>query len=263
MSATSTLAVIPARLGSTRLPRKPLHTIAGRPLIEWVWRRVSEDSLFDSVVVATDSEEIAEVVRGFGGRSELTLPAHVSGTDRVAEVARRSVYASHGVIVNVQGDEPFVRTDHLNAAMRLVSDGGWGVGTIATPLRTLSAWRDPAVVKVVRGADGGAALFSRASIPSVRDGEPSWADLAREPFLRHIGVYAYTREALFRWVDLPEGDLEHFEKLEQLRPLMAGIRIGVEVVGPAEGGIDTPADAERADQLLRQHKTFDRSISYD
>lgn len=257
MSATSSLAVIPARLGSTRLPRKPLHIIADRPLIEWVWRRVSESALFDAVVVATDSDEVATAVRGFGAPCELTDASHPSGTDRVAEVARKPAYSRHDVIVNVQGDEPFVRTDHLSAAARLVGEGGWEVGTIATPLLSLSSWRDPAVVKVVRRADGGAALFSRASIPSVRDAEPSSEELASEPFLRHIGVYAYTREALMRWVALPEGDLERLEKLEQLRPLVAGIRIGVEVVGPAEGGVDTLADAERADRLLRQQKPFD------
>lgn len=245
------LGVIPARLGSSRLPRKPLHPLAGRPLIEWVWRRVLAADLFESVVIATDSEEIARVARGFGAMAELTLATHPSGTDRVAEVARRPEYAAFDVIVNIQGDEPFVRPDHLSTAVDLVQSG-WEVGTAATPIRSVEEWHDPGVVKVALADDGGAMLFSRASIPFRRDGQPSPEDLGSEDFLRHIGVYAYRRDALFRWVELPEGRLEALERLEQLRPLAAGIRIGVAVVGEAEGGVDTPEDARRAEQRLRE-----------
>jgi 3-deoxy-manno-octulosonate cytidylyltransferase (CMP-KDO synthetase) len=246
-----TLAVIPARLGSTRLPRKPLHIIAGRPLVEWVWRRVTACDLFDQVVIATDSEEIAEHGRAIGARVEMTSIGHPSGTDRVAEVSARIAYRGFPLVVNVQGDEPFVDPTHLSAAIALVRDGSWDVGTVASPIVTLEEWRSPDVVKVVRGDDGGALYFSRSAIPAVRDGEPSAVDLASGAFLRHHGVYAFRAEALRRWVALGEGTLERLERLEQLRPLAAGLRIGVSVVQGAESGVDTLQDAQRAEVRLR------------
>jgi 3-deoxy-manno-octulosonate cytidylyltransferase (CMP-KDO synthetase) len=220
--------------------------------VEWVWRRVLELALFDEVVVATDSAEVAEVAEGFGAAAVLTDPAHPSGTDRVAEVARMEAYAGHPVIVNVQGDEPFVRREHVAEAVRLVRDGPWEIGTVASPITSLEEWREPSVVKAVRDDAGGAMLFSRAPVPWPRDREPTPAGLAEGPWLRHVGIYAYRREALLRWVALPEGTLERVERLEQLRPLAAGMRIGVARVEPAEGGIDTPADAERAERVLRE-----------
>src|SRR5262245_42877196 len=189
------LGVIPARLGSERLPRKPLHPLAGRPLIEWVWRRVADFQLFDVLIVATDSEEVAAVVQAFGGRAVLTAPTHPSGTDRVAEVASLSEFSDCSVIANVQGDEPFLEQDHVEAAVALVTEG-WPVGTVATPLQTLEAWRNPAVVKVVRRDDGAALYFSRAPIPWQRAGEPAGEALQSTRFLRHVGVYAYAPEAL-------------------------------------------------------------------
>jgi 3-deoxy-manno-octulosonate cytidylyltransferase (CMP-KDO synthetase) len=244
------LGVIPARLSSQRLPRKPLHVIAGRPLIEWVWRRVVDFGVFDAVVVATDSARVADTARAFGASVAMTREDHPSGTDRVAEVARMAEYAGFETIVNVQGDEPFVRRDHLQAAIHLVREGGWDAGTVATPIETAEEWREPSIVKVVRADDGGALLFSRAPVPFVRDREPGAEDFASGCFLRHVGIYSYRREALLRWVALPEAPLERLEKLEQLRPLAAGLRIGVAVGAPAEGGVDTPADAERAGRIL-------------
>ncbi len=249
------LGVIPARLASTRLPRKPLHRLAGRPLIEWVWRRVTDADLFSSVVIATDSEEIAETATRFGATVEMTHASHPSGTDRVAEVARLPRYAHHDFIVNVQGDEPLVNPSHLAAALDLVRDGEWEIGTVATHVETVEQWRDPAVVKVVRGDDGAALLFSRAAIPFVRDAEPAPADFASGAFLRHIGIYSYRRHGLLEWVERPEGGLERLEKLEQLRPLAAGARIGVGVVDAAEPGVDTPEDAERAEHRLMEMET--------
>ncbi|HET6764939.1 MAG TPA: 3-deoxy-manno-octulosonate cytidylyltransferase [Longimicrobiaceae bacterium] len=246
----SVLGVIPARLASSRLPRKPLHTLAGRPLIEWVWRRVDAMGLFDRVVIATDSAEVADVARGFGAQVAITASTHPSGTDRVAEVAGMDEFRAFPVVVNVQGDEPFIRRDQVEAATALVRDGGWEIGTAATPLLALDAWREPSVVKVVLDDTGGAMLFSRAPVPFARDADPSPADLARGPFLRHLGIYAYRRDALLRWVALPEGVLERTERLEQLRPLAAGMRIGVARVEAGEGGVDTPADAARAEALL-------------
>ena len=246
-----TLAVIPARLGSTRLPRKPLHIIAGRPLVEWVWRRVTAVPIFDCVVIATDSEEIADHARSIGANVELTSPDHPSGTDRVAEVARRFQYREFPLIVNVQGDEPFIESDHLAAAIRLVRDDGWEIGTVAAKIESREEWKSPSVVKVVRGTNGGALYFSRSAIPHVRGNEPTQADLETGEFLRHVGVYAYRSEALQRWIEQPEGALEKLERLEQLRPLAAGLRIGVAVAKAAEGGVDTLEDAERAEIRLR------------
>ena len=244
------LGIIPARIGSSRLPRKPLYPLAGRPLIEWVWRGAVGMGLLDEVVVATDSEEVAEEARGFGARVEMTAERHPSGTDRVAEVAERPTYAGYPIVVNVQGDEPFLRRDQVEAALACVRDGGWEIGTAAIPIATADEWREPSVVKVVRGADGGALLFSRAPIPFRREGDPGPEELASGLYLRHLGIYAYRREALLRWVALPEGELERTERLEQLRPLAAGMRIGVGIASPGEGGIDTPADAERAGRIL-------------
>lgn len=240
------LGVIPARLASTRLPRKPLHPIAGRPLVEWVWRRAVESGVFDEIVIATDSPEVETAARAFGATVALTRAGHPSGTDRVAEVARREEWRGYPVIVNVQGDEPFVRGDHLQAAVELVR-AGWDVGTVATPIASMEEWREPAVVKVARGDDGRALYFTRAPVPFPRDAAP---DFASGAYLRHVGVYAYAREALLRWVALPEGALERIEKLEQLRALAAGLDIGVAVGEPAEGGVDTPADLLRAERII-------------
>ena len=210
-------------------------------------------ALFDAVVVATDSARVADAARAFGASVAMTSAEHPSGTDRVAEVARRGEYAGFQTIVNVQGDEPFVRRDHLQAAIDLVRGGGWDAGTVATPIRTLDEWREPSNVKVVRADDGGALYFSRAPVPFARDAEPGPDDFAGGLFLRHVGIYSYRREALLRWVSLPESALERTERLEQLRPLAAGIRIGVAVGAPAEGGVDTPADAARAEGILRTY----------
>jgi 3-deoxy-manno-octulosonate cytidylyltransferase (CMP-KDO synthetase) len=247
------LGVIPARLGSTRLPRKPLHLIADRPLIEWVWRRARESGIFDELVVATDSREVADVAGAAGAAIRMTAAEHPSGTDRVAEVAASDPYLDYPIIVNIQGDEPFVSPDHLRAAVELVATHGWDVGTVATPIAGADEWMDPAVVKVVTANDGGAMLFSRAPVPHPRDvGEPTEDDLANGVFLRHVGIYAYSRDALARWVALPESGLERLERLEQLRALAAGVRIGVAIGARSEPGVDTIEDAHRADTRLRK-----------
>jgi 3-deoxy-manno-octulosonate cytidylyltransferase (CMP-KDO synthetase) len=246
------LGIVPARLASTRLPDKPLYPLLGRPLIEWVWRRVEAMSVLDHAVVATDSEQVADVCRALGAPVEMTSPDHPSGTDRVAEVAERPEYRAFDVIANVQGDEPLLNEAHLSRAIDLVRQGGWQVGTCATPLGTHEAREDSSVVKVARAADGRALYFSRASIPYKRDEKPLQDELEREPFLRHIGIYAYTRDALRDWVALAPSPLERLELLEQLRPLEAGLRIGVAVVGSADPGVDTPADAVRMEEKLRE-----------
>jgi 3-deoxy-manno-octulosonate cytidylyltransferase (CMP-KDO synthetase) len=249
------LGIVPARLASTRLPNKPLYPLLGKPLIEWVWRRVEGMSALDHAVVATDSEEVAEVCRALGAPVEMTSRDHPSGTDRVAEVADRPEYRDFEYIANVQGDEPLLEESHLRSAIDLVRDGGWQVGTCATPLMTDEARKDASVVKVARAASGRALYFSRAAIPHKRDEKPVGEELEREPFLRHIGIYAYTRDALHDWVALAPSRLELLEHLEQLRPLEAGLRIGVAIVGAADPGVDTPADAVRMEERLREHFT--------
>lgn len=246
----SVLGIVPARLASARLPNKPLYPILGRPLIEWVWRRVANLPSLDHVVVATDSSAVADVCRAMGAPVEITSADHPSGTDRVAEVASREEYRDFDLIANIQGDEPLIEERQLSAAVELVRDQGWEVGTCATPIGEGDARRDPAVVKVVRAASGRALYFSRASVPYKRDGRPTPEELGGEPFLRHVGIYTYTRDALAAWVDLPPSPLEQLEKLEQLRPLEAGLRIGVAVVGTAEPGVDTPADVVRLEERL-------------
>lgn len=246
------LGIVPARLASTRLPNKPLYPLLGRPLIEWVWRRVEGMTVLDRAVVATDAEEVAEVCRAMDAPVELTSPDHPSGTDRVAEVAALDRYAGFDVVANIQGDEPLLKERHLEEAIALVRDEGWDIGTCATPLMREEARRDPNVVKVVRAVGGRALYFSRAPVPYKRDGKPSERDLSREPFLRHIGIYAYSREGLDRWVSLAPTPLEQLERLEQLRPLEAGLRIGVALVGAADPGVDTPADAAKMEERLTE-----------
>jgi 3-deoxy-manno-octulosonate cytidylyltransferase (CMP-KDO synthetase) len=236
----TTLAVIPARLAATRLPRKPLRLLGGAPLVVRVWERVQALKLADRVVIATDTPEVANAARIAGAECVLTATSHPSGTDRVAEVAGRAEFASYDVIVNVQGDEPFVAGDAVRGATALVTSGAFPLGTAAAPASD-AMLASPNAVKVVSADDGRALYFSRAPIPWLRDfaDRPLLASHAR----LHIGVYAYTRDALAAWVALPMHPLEQIERLEQLRPLAAGVPMGVariEDVPP--GGIDTEDD---------------------
>jgi 3-deoxy-manno-octulosonate cytidylyltransferase (CMP-KDO synthetase) len=238
------LAVIPARLGATRLPRKPLRDLAGKPLVVRVWERVQAMKVADRCVVATDSSEVAHAVRDAGAECVITRDDHPSGTDRVAEVAALEEYRGFDAIVNVQGDEPFVQRDAVLGAAEMVSSGRFPLGTAAAHADR-AILTQPNVVKVVTADDGRALYFSRASIPFIRDEHD--APLARTLVRQHIGVYAYTRDALARWVRLPQHPLEQVERLEQLRPLAAGIAMGVAIIDqPPLGGIDTEDDLARA-----------------
>lgn len=245
------LCVLPARLGSERIPRKPLQLIAERPLIEWSWRAACAVVGVDEVVIATDSEEIAAVVEAFGGAVRLTRSDHASGTDRVAEVARER---SADVIVNFQADEPFLAPEAVRAAVQAVTNGPREISTLAVPIANEEEWRTPSVVKVARAGDGRALYFSRAPIPHPRDGAMEWGAMDG-PWLRHLGLYAYTPAALERWVSLPPSPLERVEHLEQLRALEAGLDIDVRVVPASPPGIDVPEDIARADRLLRATDT--------
>ena len=242
--------VIPARLGASRLPRKPLRLLGGAPLVVRVWERVRALNLADRCVVATDSAEVAAAVRAAGAECALTAQHHPSGTDRVAEVAARPEYARYQVVVNVQGDEPFVSAAMIRGAADVVSNGRMPLGTVAAPA-TREHLADPNVVKVVCADDGRAMYFSRSTIPYLRDGTDG--DLLQNAMRRHVGIYAYTPQALARWVGLPEHPLERIERLEQLRPLAAGIPMGVALVEePPPIGIDTEEDLERANERWSQ-----------
>jgi 3-deoxy-manno-octulosonate cytidylyltransferase (CMP-KDO synthetase) len=243
------LCVLPARIASQRIPGKPLQRIAGRPLVEWSWRAARRIPGIDAVWVATDDEGIAEAVRGFGGVAVMTSAEHPSGTDRVAEAARRPEAAGFDVIVNFQADEPLLPPEQAAEAIRPVREGKAAIATLATPIRTVEEWESPAEVKVARAADGRALYFSRAPIPWAAGGTPP-LDAGGGPWLRHLGLYVYTREALERWVSLPPSPLETLERLEQLRPLEAGIGIHVAIVGPSGMPVEEPADLERVARIL-------------
>lgn len=236
------LGVIPARLGSTRLPNKPLQLLAGEPLITRVIQRVVDHGVVQEIVVATDSPMIAQVVERVGVRSVLTHDGHLSGTDRVAEVAARDEFAGFDVVANVQGDEPFVSREALAGAIDRIGQGD-DVGTAAAPLAAELA-ADPGRVKVVTDARGRALYFSRAAIPHRREA----TDPADDLYWQHVGLYAYTRAALDRWVGAPPSPAERAERLEQLRALHCGLTIGVaRLTEPALPGVDTPDDLRRAE----------------
>ncbi len=242
------LAVIPARLGATRLPRKPLRLLGGVPMIVRVARRVHELGVAERVVIATDSPEVLDICERAGLSATLTRVDHPSGTDRVAEVLSQPAFADAQVVLNVQGDEPFVSRDAVSGALEMVTSGRFPLGTVAAAAAAEVLAR-PDVVKVVCANDGRALYFSRAAIPYLRDAADTES---RDQLVRqHIGVYAYTRDALHEWVALRPHPLELVERLEQLRPLAHGMAIGVAFVASSgHAGIDTEEDLLRAEQLL-------------
>jgi 3-deoxy-manno-octulosonate cytidylyltransferase (CMP-KDO synthetase) len=249
------VAIIPARFGSTRLPGKPLSDIHGQPMVQRVHERVRRASRIDRVLVATDDERIARVVEGFGGEAVLTSPHHASGTDRLAEAAAG---LDADVIVNVQGDEPLIDPAIIDAVVEpFAHDPSLPMSTVSLPLRSLADMLSPTVVKVVTDDRGNALYFSRSPIPFVRDGGPPDARAAAERAVaaglarRHVGIYAYRKDALLRFAALPRSPLEDAEGLEQLRALAAGMAIRV-VPREGEGGraVDTPADLEQVRLLL-------------
>jgi len=233
------IAVIPARYASTRLPGKPLKDIAGRPMIEWVYRQTQKSGASE-VIVATDDERIAAACRSFGAPVEMTSTEHASGTDRIAELARRFEWDDAQIVVNVQGDEPLISPVCIAQTARLL---GWhseaAIATLVTPLESETEFRDPNLAKVVTDKDGWALYFSRAPIPWPRDG--------RMPgVLRHIGLYAYRVGSLKAISAAPPCALEEAEKLEQLRALWLGHRIIVErAAEPPAPAVDTEEDLAR------------------
>lgn len=234
--------VIPARLASTRLPRKLLLRETGRTVLQHTFEAARRSRRAGGLCVAADDEEIVREVEAFGGRAVLTSPDCPSGTDRVAEVAR-TLPADVDILVNVQGDEPEIAGTSIDAAIEILErDPTLSMATLATPIRRREMLDNPAVVKVVFDARGRALYFSRSQIPHARE----WRDelLTAEPavFHQHIGLYAYRRDFLLRLAELPPSPLENIERLEQLRVLEAGFEIGVGVVDEPTRGIDTRAD---------------------
>ncbi len=233
--------VIPARLASTRLPRKLLLAETGKPLVQHTYEAASRAKRTSGVLVAADCEEIASAVRAFGGRVELTSPNCASGTDRVAEIARKLPDVE--VLVNVQGDEPEISAAAIDLAVELLQRNSAAVmSTLAAPIRAKDKLHDPACVKVIFDQRGRAIYFSRAPIPFAR----TWDDalLTADPphFHQHIGLYAYRRDFLLKLAELPRAGIETVENLEQLRVLDAGHSIQVGVIDEPTIGIDTPED---------------------
>jgi 3-deoxy-manno-octulosonate cytidylyltransferase (CMP-KDO synthetase) len=234
--------VIPARLGSTRLARKVLRPIAGRPMVEWVWRAAHASGLMDPVVVATDSEEVAAACRERGIPVEMTSPECASGSDRVREVAGR---IEADVYVNIQGDEPTLTPDFFGPLLALFDRAEVQVGTLAVPCPA-SEINNPNAVKVVTARDGRALYFSRSTIPFDRDGAGFGG------YRKHLGIYAYRKAALEQFAALPVGTLEVTERLEQLRLLENGIDIYVAAAPADTIGVDTEEDLKRAETALNK-----------
>jgi 3-deoxy-manno-octulosonate cytidylyltransferase (CMP-KDO synthetase) len=237
------VGLIPARWASKRFPGKALVELCGKPLIQHVVERASRAKSLSEVIVATDDARIAEVVRGFGGKIQMTSAAHPSGTDRIAEVAQD---LACDLVVNIQGDEPLIDPAEIDAAAApLLTDPSIPMGTLACPL-ALEQAADPNAVKVVVGLNGFALYFSRAPIPYLRDGHQGGAS----PYLLHIGLYVYRREVLLRLARLAPTPLEERERLEQLRALEHGIRIRVVATEKRSIGVDTPEDLERVRRMM-------------
>jgi 3-deoxy-manno-octulosonate cytidylyltransferase (CMP-KDO synthetase) len=232
------LAVVPARYASARLPGKPLVRLGGKPMIQHVWEAAASCEQFERVIVATDSDEIASAVTAFGGDVELTSPDHQSGTDRVAEVARR--HPEFTVVANVQGDQPFVTPAMLAALLDpYLSGDNPDVATLACPLVPSADPRDPNTVKVVCDSNGRALYFSRSPIPH-----------GGREYLHHLGLYAFRADFLARYTMLPVGALEQAEDLEQLRVLERGHEIRVCVIASTVLEVNTAADVRRAERLM-------------
>jgi 3-deoxy-manno-octulosonate cytidylyltransferase (CMP-KDO synthetase) len=235
------VAVIPARLASTRLPRKMLREIAGRPLVGWVYEAVRSSPLLSDVIIATDSEEILETCAKLGWKAQMTSRTHRSGTERVHEISN-SIAAE--VYVNVQGDEPLVRSEQIATLVDVMKDPAVQVGTVKTACAAEEI-RSPNAVKVVTAADGRALYFSRATIPFDRDS-------IQPRYFKHLGLYAYRKPALDSFVTLPESTLEKSERLEQLRFLENGIPIHVGETPYDSIGVDTEEDLQRVTEILRK-----------
>ncbi|HZR57083.1 MAG TPA: 3-deoxy-manno-octulosonate cytidylyltransferase [Terriglobales bacterium] len=239
------VAVIPARLASTRLPRKMLRDLAGQPLLAHVYQAVRSWPLLHDLIIATDSGEIMNLCRERGWNARMTSNAHRSGTERVHEISN---YIAADIYLNVQGDEPLTQPEHIATLVDLMKNPAVEVGTLKTPMASIDV-HNPNAVKVINDIGGRALYFSRATIPYDRDG-------TRPPYFKHLGFYAYRKPALDRFVELPESSLERSERLEQLRFLENGISIHIAETSHDSVGVDTEEDLRRVEQILlsRQSK---------
>ena len=243
------MAIIPARYASTRYPGKPLAILGGKTVIQRVYEQVK--SVLDDVYVATDDDRIYNTVTDFRGKAVMTRADHKSGTDRIEEAAEK-IGLDADVIINVQGDEPFIQPSQIETLMQLFDAPETQIGTLGKPFESIDAVENPNSPKIVTDNRGFALYFSRSIIPFIRGKElDSW--FGEYPFLKHLGVYAYRREVLAEVTKLPMSSLEKAESLEQLRWLQNGYRIRVGLTDIETVGIDTPEDLTRAEEFLLKH----------
>ena len=241
-------AIIPARYASTRFPGKPLAVLGGKTVIQRVYEQVN--NVLSEVYVATDDERIFKCVESFGGKAVMTRSDHQSGTDRIQEAVEKTSTQTD-VIINVQGDEPFIQPSQIQALMQLFDDPSTQIGTLGKYFENIEAVENPNSPKIVMDNRGFALYFSRSVIPYIRGKErQNW--FGEYPFLKHLGVYAYRREVLAEVTKLPQSSLEKAESLEQLRWLQNGYRIRVGLTDVETVGIDTPEDLQRAEAFLNQ-----------
>lgn len=241
------IGIIPARYASTRFPGKPLALLGGKPVIQHVYEKVA--AVLEAAYVATDDERIYDVVKSFGGQVVMTRTDHKSGTDRIEEAIEK-IGGEWDVVVNVQGDEPFVAKNQLDTICHCFDDPTTQIATLGKPFESMEAVQNPNSPKIVIDNMGFAMYFSRSVIPYVRGKEmSSW--LTHYPFLKHLGIYAYRKDVLRQVTQLPQSSLEIAESLEQLRWLQNGFKIKVGTTDVETVGIDTPQDLERAEEFLK------------
>lgn len=249
-----TICIIPARFGSTRLPGKPLINLGNKPIIQWVYERALESKCFDHVFVATDDERILEAVERFGAKAIMTSKEAPSGTDRVYEATEILLKEGYGidessVIVNIQGDEPFIKPEMIQKLVELMNEGTDYIGTLAKAIDKEEDFLNPNIVKVVFDGSKNALYFSRSPIPF--DREKYLKGISTKNFMyKHIGIYGYSLKVLKKFVQLPQSKLERIESLEQLRALENGIKVKVAITEYDSFGIDTPEDLEVARKCL-------------
>lgn len=237
-----TVILIPSRYGSTRLNAKALIKVGGKTIIQWVWEKAKSAKLADDVIIATDHEDIFNEARSFGANVEMTAVDHKSGSDRIAEVTKR--HPEFEYIINLQGDEPMMTPESIDAVINAVKTTGADISTLIRPLKTEEEINDPNVVKCVIDKNNFALYFSRSKIPYERNKTDC-------TFYGHMGIYGYKRKALFEMTELPMSPLEKTESLEQLRALQAGMKIVTSIVEYSPIGIDTQADVDRFAATIR------------
>lgn len=236
-----TAIIIPARYGSSRLEGKPLLEVNGKPIIQWVYETAKTVSSCDEVIVATDDERIFNAVKNLGGNAEMTSTEHKCGSDRIKEVADR--HPDFGYIINLQGDEPMIKKEHIEAVIDGVKNHNADISTLICPIEDKDEVEKPSLVKCVIDNNGFALYFSRSKIPFERNKNPA-------PFYGHIGIYGYTKEALIKMTTSNQTPLEITESLEQLRALQMGMKIKTSIVNGKPVGIDTIEDYEKFKQLM-------------